>query len=112
MVRNAQISSLLASRCLKNLLGNPNATPEAVLQARSSFVAAKANLQKTVRSAKFDACYTRDSKLFSILGQNPSEMFKSIKKVKSNNVTKIQKLNVGNKTYTGDLIPDGFYSSL
>ena len=39
-------------------------------------------------------------------------MFKSIKRVKSTNFTQIRKVNVGNKTFTGHLIPDGFYSSL
>ena len=111
-VQSAQRSSLLAAKCLRNLLEHPNATPEAVLQARSSLSSAKADLQRIRRSVRFDSCYSRDSKLFSILGKNPSEMFKSIRKLKSTSSTKIQKLNVDDKTFPGELIPDGFYSSL
>ena len=71
-IEAAQSASLLASRCLQNLIENPRATPEAVRSAKVSLASAKAALQKTVRKSKFNACYARDSKLFTILEKNPS----------------------------------------
>ena len=111
-VEAAQSASLSASRFLQSLLDNPNATPDAVLTARKTSASAKATLQRTVRSARYGACYTRDSNLFSILEKNPSDVHNSIKKMKATATSQIQKLTVGDKTFPGSLIPDGFYSSL
>ena len=111
-VEAAQADSIQAFRCLQNLLNHPRATPNAISCARSSLATAKATLQRIVRSSKYDACYTRDTKLFTILEKNPAELHKSIKRSKATASTQIQKLTVGNKIYTGDLIPDGFYESL
>ena len=111
-VEAAQADSIQAFRCLQNLLNHPRATPNAISCARSSLATAKATLQRILRSSKYDACYTRDTKLFTILEKNPAELHKSIKRSKATASTQIQKLTVGNKIYTGDLIPDGFYESL
>ena len=78
-IEAAQSASLLASSCLQNIKANPAATPDAVVSARSLLASAKASLQREIRSARYNACYTRDSKLFTILDKNPSELFKSIK---------------------------------
>ena len=108
----AQATSLIASRYLKSLLANPRSNPAVILAAKSSLAAAKSSLQRIVRSAQVGACYDRDSRLFTILEKNPSDLFKSIKKFKKTSSTQIQKLVVGDKIYTGSLIPDGFYASL
>ena len=54
----------------------------------------------------------RDSKLFSILEDNPSKLYKSIKKFKSSTSHQIQKLKVNDKVYFGSSVPDGFFDSL
>ena len=55
----------------------------------------------------------RDEHLYSILTNNSNDVFKSIKALKNTSSrSKLQKLTVGNKTYEGEHVPDGFFDSL
>ena len=54
----------------------------------------------------------RDKLLNTIRGHDPRTLLKTIKKNKSDSNTKIHKLKVGHKVFTGTLVSDGFYDSL
>ena len=54
----------------------------------------------------------RDKKQQAILSSNPSAVFSSIKHLKNSSTSKIGTLHVGEATYEGDEVPDGFFASL
>ena len=53
----------------------------------------------------------RDTKLHTILTNNPSAVFSSIKGIKNSSTT-ISTLKVADSTYEGSAVPDGFFASL
>ena len=54
----------------------------------------------------------RNEKLHSILTNAPSSLFQSIKSNRKSSSDAIHELKVGDKTYIGDSVPDGFFESL
>lgn len=50
--------------------------------------------------------------LHYIMLQNPSALFNQIHASKSTKSIKLHSLTVGEKSYNGDCVPDGFYASL
>ena len=111
-VIDAQRISLQTSKNFQVLASSSNTDPELLESARVSASSAKASLKQITRNIEIQACYQRDSKLFTILQNNPSGLYKSIKSAKSNTSTQIHKLNVSNNVYSGSHVPDGFYASL
>ena len=73
---------------------------------------AKTGLRRATRSKQLEADADRDSKFHAILSSNPKALYKSIKSSKSISSFNIQKLNVGNKVYSGGNVPDGFFDSM
>ena len=111
-VVEAQKASLSAARHLRSVLATPDPDPDMLESAKSLAASSKASLRRISRALTIEGWSNRDKKLFSILQKNPSDLFKSLKSMKSSSTTQIQKLCVGSKVYTGSLIPDGFYDSL
>ena len=68
--------------------------------------------RKLVRETKAVESIKRDEKLHLILSKDPSKVHKSIRASKRSNASKINKLTVGDKTYFGDNVQDGFYDSI
>ena len=93
------------------MLSNPNSSPLDVDNAKLSVAEARSELQKTKRAANLEQALQRDSTLFSIKTSNPAPLFASIRRNKQQSV-RINKLNVGNKTFTGDGVKNGFYKSI
>ena len=54
----------------------------------------------------------RDRQLYNIMGENPSKVFSLIKSFKNTQHGTIAKLTVGQKTYHGQQVADGFYESM
>ena len=111
-IRAAQLFLLRTSKHLHTLASNPSSAPEALASARDATASAKSSLRRISRKVDVDACYQRDSELLTILQNNPSQLFKSIKGMKSNSSKKIQKLVVAKKVFPGKHVPDGFFASL
>ena len=54
----------------------------------------------------------RDENLYKILSSNPSSLFRSIQESKRTRSGNIEKLLVGDQTFYGERVIDGFYESL
>ena len=80
-------------------------TKEHLRQCRKTY-------HQTVRAQRLQADVERDCKLYNIMGASPDVVFNFVKSLKSSKSTNIAKLTVGNKTYFGNDIPDGFYDSM
>ena len=111
-VRAAQKASLQASAYLHSITASANTDPGLLESAKATATSAKTYLRKISRNLEIEACYERENKLFTVLQKNPSGLFKSIKALKSNSSTQIQKLKVGSKVYAGSNVSDGFFHSL
>ena len=111
-IEDAQSTSLLAAHHLKSLYANHSSTQDSITSAKASLSSAKASLQRIAKLTQYSACYSRYTRLHSILCQNQQDVFKSIKKLKSVTTSKIQKLAIIETVYSGSSILDGFYDSL
>ena len=111
-VTEAQKAALHAAKHLRSVVGTPNPDPDILESAKLLAASTKTTLRRISRAVDVEASSNRDRKLFTILQKNPANLYKSIKNMKSNSITQIQKLHVGNKIYNGPLIPDGFFDSL
>ena len=65
-----------------------------------------------VRTTNMQSDIKRDTQIFNIIGENPSKVFSYIKSMKNMQSSAIAKLTVGNKTYCGSKVADGFYESM
>ena len=79
---------------------------------RREYNASRAAHQKLSRRQRAAEASSRDSSSFSILGKNPSPLFKHIKASRHRKSAKIRKLLVSDKTYLDENVPDGFYDSI
>ena len=67
---------------------------------------------QAVRSYNLRVDNERDNKLSDIMGVSPGKMFRHIKAMKNTGNSVISKLTVGQATYTGQGVADGFYESM
>ena len=96
---------------LHKTLGNTT-VPQANHDLKKELKINKQEHRRLIRSENAAESCKRDAALFSILQNNPSDIFKSIRSSKSNNLRNISKLSANGKIYAGDNVPDGFYDSL
>ena len=68
--------------------------------------------KQAVRHVRIEQNARRDDRLLTILGNNPSSLYSFIKSSSNTSSTLIEKLRVGEKTYTGEHVPDGFYDAM
>ena len=101
-----------ANRSLKRALSNCLATSESIASARNLVKQRRNSHRRLVRSIRSDNNKRRDVELHAILTSNPSSVHRSLRSMKSSKASQIQKLTVGNKVYTNNYVPDGFYDSL
>ena len=89
-----------------------NASPQELLAAKTRYSVALKQYTHAVRRVRVHQDTKRDEQLLSILGDNPSALYSFIKSSRSGANTLIEKLTVGDKTYTGDRVSDGFFDSM
>ena len=68
---------------------------------------AQISYRKAVKKWRISDSIRRDQRLYTIMTDNPSDIYKFLRGNKSSSKD-IQELKVGNKLYAGDYIPDGF----
>ena len=73
---------------------------------------AQKNYRTTVRRTRVMADKHRDKQLHTILSNNPASLYSFLKSSRKICSSTIQKLTVEDKTYTGEMVPDGFYESM
>ena len=74
--------------------------------------AARKAYRQAVRSARLKQAVSRDQQLDTILTNNPSRLYSSLRNTKKSKTSSIEKLKVGDKVYEGSQVGDGFYESM
>ena len=104
--KNAAHKALLAAS------RNPAASESEKEDAKENFKTAKLEYQNAVRrKVNSDEC-ERDDNFNQLLTNNPTTVFKQIKKKRAGEAPKIKSLKVGDKIFTDDNVADGFFSSI
>ena len=80
--------------------------------AKSTYKSALKSYKTAVRTVRLNGESNQDSKLLTILSDDPSSLYTFIRSSKGSSQTKIEKLSVKNKVYFGDRVPDGFYDTM
>ena len=80
--------------------------------ARNKFKICKKEYHHTVRLHNLQGDIEQDSMLYNIMGENPNKVFRSIKSLRNTKNSSIAKLTVGQTTYHGSEVADGFFHSM
>ena len=99
-------------KILQKLKSSSQLDPDALHLAKQAHSDARSAYRKTIRAEQRDDGIGRDEKLFSVRTPDSAALFRAIKGNKSQSSSKIHELQVQNKTYRGDSVPDGFFDSL
>ena len=99
-------------KALLKLRSDPGTDPCSFLSAKQEHSDARDNLRKTVRAEQNADVIHRDVKLFSVKSPDAAALFRAIKGNKSVSSSKIHELQVQERTYHGEAVPDGFFDSL
>ena len=105
-------SSLLSSHREVSRLLASKSPPESILAAREALSRAKSALKQATRAHHRTAGLKRDASLNSIMDRNPMSLFRTIKSSKAAQSSTISSIRVGDDTYSGDAVPDGFFDSM
>ena len=108
-VKLSQRNLLKLSKNIKN--ANPDDGQD-VQKLVIEYKAARIDHRKLERKHKAGESWKRDQALYSICSKDPSPVFKSIRSSKRSTAGKIHKLTVGQRTYVGDSVKDGFFDSI
>ena len=93
-------------------VGKFSGTQDILATMHSALNVEKAKHRALLRSESATVSVRRDKNFHSILNQNSSQVFKSLRSLSRNKARKISKLSVNGKLYSGETVPDGFYDSL
>ena len=99
-------------KLVKHLTSSSCTSEAQLLDAKHAVTAAKSAYRRAANAATMLAFNERDSLLHTVLQSNPGKLFKCVKSSKSGTSSKIHSLKVGDKVYTGNSVPDGFFDSL
>ena len=110
-IRRSEKHVLKTRRFLDHLLSGDSNHDE-IVAARTKLRGAKASLRQQTRAELSRIRNQRDEELSSILSKNPSAAHKALKSAKQAASSEIHNLKVGNRLYTGNKVPDGFFDSL
>ena len=97
---------------LRSIQNLSSATSFDISEAEKMLSNAKSKYRCTVRYTNHSKSYKRDQGLDDILTSNPSKVFSFVRTCKSSGFSQIQKLQVGNTSYEGSDVPDGFFESM
>ena len=78
----------------------------------ASATAASGALRSAVRKNAQEEAGRRDTLLHSVLSSNPTKLYKAVSRSQHSSTPTLHDLRVGNNTYTGEAVPDGFFEAL
>ena len=109
-VRKSQRNVLKYKRIIRYHHGSATSLSD----LKSKYTHIKQNHRKLERHYTAQESIDRDTKLYELLSSDPSKFFSRIKRQNksSNAQSSIKKLKVGDKTFTGESVCDGFYDSI
>ena len=110
-IRALQKDMLTKHKTLASLQSADSDSP-AISKANEEYLKSKKCYEQADRNEKIADSIERDEKLSNILSHNPSAIHATIRSHKNSNSTKIHTLHVGDTSYVGNNVPDGFYASL
>ena len=111
-VTAAQSKVLRLSKLAGNLSSSSSATDSQIIDARRAVTAARAECRRISNYTTMVACNERDAMTHSVLTSNPEKLYRFVKASNNKSSARIKSLKVGNKVYTGNSVPDGFFDSL
>ena len=97
---------------LKIIMADPRASETDKDAAKYKLKCLRNRHRKLIRYIRLQKNMKRDSKLGQITYGEKNSLYSDIRKIRSKNVSHIQKLSVGEKIYTGENVPDGFYDRI
>ena len=80
--------------------------------AKSQFKNARTNHRRLWRRHQASSANLNNDKLHDILTSNPQAAYTELRRHKSSSATKISELKVGDKTYQGEKVANGFYENM
>ena len=109
-----QIKAPLLIRRAKRKLERKNKAflKKPCFQTHINLVREKKSYHLLVRQQRVLQAVKRDAKIDNILATNPKSVYSCLRKIKGTKNKKIDKLQVGDKLYLGDMVGDGFYDSM
>ena len=110
-ISEAFINHKLTHDNLKEATSNPSSSPADIESARFKFSKTRAALQNIKRRGEVCQEIDKAEHLHTILTSNPSSLFRRIKSNKRDTIS-VNKLTVGNETFTGDDVGKGFFKSI
>ena len=111
-VSAAQAKLLRLSKLVQRLASSDSTTEDQLNDAKRAVSAARSKCKRIDNASKMLACNERDTLVHSVLSSNPGALYRSLKTSKNSQSSRIHSLSVGDKVYTGDSVPDGFFDSL
>ena len=88
------------------------AASQDIHQLRASYISTRSAHRQLLRRFKAIEAQTKDSFSSTILSRNPDPLFKHIKSRRREKSSNINRLNVHDKTYLDEDVPDGFFDSI
>jgi hypothetical protein len=111
-VRAARKAALQKAEVLASIASSPSSSPQMVTEAKTVASLASSALRSAVRRSNLDAALRRDKLLHTVLSSDPSKLYTALSRAQSSGTPALHSLSVGDRTYTGDAVPDGFYDTL
>ena len=93
----AQKILLLKQKDLTSILSSSFPSPESIQEARDARASARSAYRQTVRGIQQAEYEERDTRLYEIMSNDPSSLFKQIRASKSSKSVKLHSLTVGEK---------------
>lgn len=110
-IKSAQGALIKANKAVSDLKADPDHLPAPLEVALEHRAEARTIYKQTIRKEQQKDNDECDSNLNNMLS-NSQSFYHSVKSMKSSSTKEIDFLSVGDKTYHGRKIPDGFYDSL
>ena len=97
---------------LRHSTGTSAVADEAIRVAKEALATSRVAFRQVSRAAQAQDRDEKDRKLSDILTRNPSAVFSMFREASRNSMPVVSTMRVGDKTYSGDNVPDGIFDSL
>ena len=104
----ARKAALQKAEVLASIASSPSSSPQMVAEAKTAASLASSALRSAVRRSNLNSAVQRDELLHSVLSSDPSKLYSALTRAQSSGTPALHSLSVGDRTYTGDAVPDGF----
>ena len=101
-----------AAKKLRLLRQTPNLTDQELAIHREAYLDRRKAHRRLVRGKMLESYCKSDAQAHSVLSQDPSKFFRSVRSMKSSANHSIKHLNVRDKVYPEDEVGDGLYDSI